>query len=100
MFETGSKVGRQGQYVIQKKLGQGAFGAVYLADDTVSGIPVAIKTIPQEVSRNNEELDDLKSNFQLVYKLKHPHIASLNMLEHDQTLDEYLLRYYQVNGNA
>ena len=100
MFETGSKVGRQGQYVIQKKLGQGAFGAVYLADDTVSGIPVAIKTIPPEVSRNNEELDDLKSNFQLVYKLKHPHIAALNTLEHDQTLDEYLLIMEYVQGES
>ncbi len=42
-------------YTIQKKLGQGAFGAVYKATQTATGRIVALKTIkPQLVSNEND----------------------------------------------
>src|ERR1700682_3802159 len=43
-----------GQYDIQKLLGQGATGTVYLARDTFTGKEVALKTIEPEVFRDPE----------------------------------------------
>ena len=100
MFETGSKVGNDERYIIRQKLGQGAFGAVYLAEDSITDTTVAIKTIPPEVTRDKEEMADLKRNYKLVHKLKHPHIAALNTLEFDKQSNEHLLIMEYVQGES
>ena len=43
-----------GKYDVQKLLGKGATGTVYLAKDTFSGKEVALKTIEPEVFRDPE----------------------------------------------
>ena len=100
MFETGSKVGTDERYIIRQKLGQGAFGAVYLAEDSITDTTVAIKTIPPEVTRDKEEMADLKRNYKLVHKLKHEYIAALNTLELDKKSNEYLLIMEYVQGES
>ena len=70
-----------GKYDVQKMLGRGATGTVYLARDTFSGNEVALKTIEPEVFRDPEFGTVHRSQFQneasLAGKLKHPHIVSI-----------------------
>ena len=70
-----------GKYDVQKLLGKGATGTVYLARDTFSGCEVALKTIEPEVFRDPEFGTVYRSQFQneasLAGKLKHPHIVSI-----------------------
>ena len=70
-----------GKYDIQKLLGKGATGTVYLAKDTFSGKEVALKTIEPEVFRDPEFGTVYRSQFlneaSLAGKLKHPHIVSI-----------------------
>jgi len=70
-----------GKYDVQKMLGKGATGTVYLARDTFSGGEVALKTIEPEVFRDPEFGTLYRSQFQneasLAGKLKHPHIVSI-----------------------
>jgi tRNA A-37 threonylcarbamoyl transferase component Bud32 len=70
-----------GKYDIQKMLGKGATGTVYLARDTFSGREVALKTIEPEVFRDPEFGTAYRSQFlneaSLAGKLKHPHIVSI-----------------------
>jgi len=70
-----------GKYDVQKMLGKGATGTVYLARDTFSGREVALKTIEPEVFRDPEFGTVHRSQFQneasLAGKLKHPHIVSI-----------------------
>jgi eukaryotic-like serine/threonine-protein kinase len=70
-----------GKYDVQKMLGKGATGTVYLARDTFSGGEVALKTIEPEVFRDPEFGTEYRSQFQneasLAGKLKHPHIVSI-----------------------
>jgi serine/threonine protein kinase len=70
-----------GKYDVQKMLGKGATGTVYLAKDTFSGREVALKTIEPEVFRDPEFGTVYRSQFlneaSLAGKLKHPHIVSI-----------------------
>jgi serine/threonine protein kinase len=70
-----------GKYDIEKLLGKGATGMVYLATDTFSGKQVALKTIEPEVFRDPEFGTVYRSQFlneaSLAGKLKHPHIVSI-----------------------
>ena len=64
------------QYEVLKKLGEGGFGAVFLARESISKTLVAIKGLPEEINRHDEEKENLKRNFALIAKLHHPNIAS------------------------
>ncbi|HEY6721753.1 MAG TPA: serine/threonine-protein kinase [Burkholderiales bacterium] len=70
-----------GKYDVQKALGKGATGVVYLAKDTFTGKEVALKTIEPEVFRDPEFGAVYRSQFQneasLAGKLRHPHIVAI-----------------------
>ena len=66
----GEALGRVDRYVLRRRLGEGGFGAVYLADDTVAQIPVALKTMPGQIANNPGELERMRENFALVQKLR------------------------------
>src|ERR1700687_349157 len=70
-----------GKYDVQKMLGKGATGTVYLAKDTFSGKEVALKTIEPEVFRDPEFGTVYRSQFlneaSLAGKLRHPHIVAI-----------------------
>ena len=70
-----------GKYDVQKMLGKGATGTVYLAKDTFTGREVALKTIEPEVFRDPEFGTVYRSQFlneaSLAGKLRHPHIVSI-----------------------
>jgi eukaryotic-like serine/threonine-protein kinase len=70
-----------GKYDIQKLLGKGATGTVYLARDTFTGKEVALKTIEPEVFRDPEFGTVYRSQFlteaSLAGKLRHPHIVAI-----------------------
>jgi serine/threonine protein kinase len=70
-----------GKYDIQKRLGKGTTGTVYLARDTFTGREVALKTIEPEVFRDPEFGAVYRSQFlneaSLAGKLRHPHIVAI-----------------------
>lgn len=77
MRSKGSAIlGRIDQYDIERKLGEGGFGSVYLASDKVAGIKVAVKGLSPLVKNNMEELVRIRENFALVSRLHHPHISA------------------------
>src|SRR5689334_25230219 len=70
-----------GKYEVQKMLGKGATGTVYLARDTFTGREVALKTIEPEVFRDPEFGSVYRTQFQneasLAGKLRHPYIVAI-----------------------
>jgi serine/threonine protein kinase len=70
-----------GKYDIQRLLGKGATGTVYLAKDTFTGREVALKTIEPEVFRDPEfgtlHRSQFKNEASLAGKLRHPHIVAI-----------------------
>jgi eukaryotic-like serine/threonine-protein kinase len=70
-----------GKYEIQRAIGKGATGMVYLAKDTFTGREVALKTIEPEVFRDPEFGTVYRAQFKneasLAGKLRHPHIVAI-----------------------
>ncbi len=70
-----------GKYLPIKKLGRGASGTVYLAEDRFSGENVALKVFDQElITATNQDQKRLKqfiTEASLAGKLTHPHIAAI-----------------------
>ena len=70
-----------GKYVLDKPLGQGAMGAVYLAHDPAVGGHVAIKTMALAREFTGDDLADARSRFlreaDMAGRLQHPDIVQI-----------------------
>ncbi len=71
-----------GRYKVEKILGRGAMGVVYLAEDPVIGRQVAIKVIQAHAGLDKEELEQLQARFEREFKsagtLSHPNIVTIH----------------------
>ena len=70
-----------GQYRILERLGSGAMGEVYVAQDTKLGRKVAIKMLPPEVADSPERRKQLEREAQVVASLNHPNIVTVHSVE-------------------
>ncbi|MFN0161148.1 MAG: CHASE2 domain-containing protein, partial [Burkholderiales bacterium] len=70
-----------GRYQIEKELGKGAMGVVYLGRDPKISRVVAIKTMALSQEFEAEELDEAKARFfreaETAGRLNHPHIVTI-----------------------
>jgi serine/threonine-protein kinase len=70
-----------GRYQIEKELGKGAMGVVYLGKDPKIGRVVAIKTMALSQEFDPDELKDVKERFfreaETAGRLTHPHIVTI-----------------------
>ena len=82
-----NSIGTVDRYRILQKIGQGGFGAVYWAEDTVGKIHVAVKVLPPLVSHNHEELEGVQENFSIVSRVHHQNIANLLHLHEVKNCD-------------
>jgi len=66
-----------GPFRIERELGRGGMGVVYLAHDTKLGRPVAIKSLPAEVMANPKARSRFSREARLLASLNHPNIATI-----------------------
>lgn len=69
---------RVGRYLIDRLLGQGGFGAVYLARDEQLGRMVAIKVAHPQLIRNHADASMYLEEARNVAMLDHPHIVPVH----------------------
>ncbi len=67
---------RLGKYRIDRRLGEGGFGHVYRAYDTVEGIKVALK-VPHAYQATPRILEDFRREVRLSASLDHPNILPI-----------------------
>ena len=70
----GTEVGR---YRIERLLGEGGMGAVYLAEQPMIGSRVAIKVLSQECARSPELLERFFAEARSVNLIRHENIVSV-----------------------
>jgi serine/threonine-protein kinase len=101
-FSLGGKKGtpqRLGRYVIERRLGRGAMGAVYLARDPRINRAVALKVIPIEKEFEDEELEEARLRFfreaESAGRLTHPNIITVYDCGEDKHLAYIAMEYLQ-----
>jgi len=66
-----------GPFRIERELGRGGAGVVYLAHDTKLNRPVAIKSLPPEIKDNPKALTRFTREARVLASLNHPNIAAI-----------------------
>ena len=70
-----------GPYRMERQLGRGGMGVVYLAEDTRLGRKVAVKILPKEFSTDSARKERLRLEARAAAALSHPAIATVFSLE-------------------
>jgi serine/threonine-protein kinase len=95
--KNGGAPDRLGRYVIERKIGRGAMGAVYLAKDPRINRAVALKVIPIEKEFEDEELEEARLRFfreaESAGRLTHPNIITVYDCGEDKHLAYIAMEY-------
>ncbi|MHC4542019.1 MAG: serine/threonine-protein kinase [Planctomycetota bacterium] len=83
-----------GPFRIERELGRGAVGVVYLAHDTKLDRSVAIKSLPAEVMANPKARSRFSREARLLASVNHPNIATIHeVLEETEGVGYLVLEY-------
>ncbi len=81
--QPGQRIGA-GRFVLNKPLGRGGMGEVWLAQDNRLNEPVALKFLPPEVRADPAAIDDLRRETARSHRLAHPNIVRIyDLHEHE-----------------
>ena len=87
-MEIGSRVSH---YRITSKLGEGGMGEVYGAEDERLKREVAIKVLPESLSKDPERVTRLEREAQTLARIEHTNIAAIYGLEQGEDGTRYLV---------
>ncbi|HXI03074.1 MAG TPA: protein kinase [Candidatus Saccharimonadales bacterium] len=85
-------------YRIERLIGQGGMGAVFLARDTNLNRNVALKVLPETMAADADRLARFRREAQTVAALNHPHIVTLHSVEEAEGI--HFLTMELVEGSS
>jgi eukaryotic-like serine/threonine-protein kinase len=83
----------RGRYLVDRELGRGGMGIVYLARDVALDRAVAIKLLPPEFARLPEVRVRFLQEARMAARLSHPHIVPIYTVEEHGDLVCYVMAY-------
>ena len=84
-----------GHYVVQRKLGAGAMGVVYLARDPILDRQVAIKVLPAALSSDEERLKRFLREAKSAARLHHTNVAAVHQAGAEGRLAYIAMEYVE-----
>jgi serine/threonine protein kinase len=88
-----------GRYRVEKQIGQGGFGCVYLAHDDQVQRPVAIKVPHARLIARDEEFERYLNEVRIVARLDHPNIVPVYDVGTTQEFPFYVVSKYIEGGS-
>ena len=85
-----------GHYRIERLVGEGGMGKVYLADDTLLSRKVALKILPPTLAEHSDRLKRFKQEAKAASALNHPNILTIHEFDADKG-SNYIVTEF-VNG--
>src|SRR5258707_10362815 len=70
-----------GPYKVDREIGRGGMGVIFLAQDTRLGRTVALKALPDDVAADPDRLQRFEREARVLASLSHPNIATIYGLE-------------------
>jgi eukaryotic-like serine/threonine-protein kinase len=67
----------KGDYRLERELGRGGMGIVYLARDEMLDRPVAIKVLPRSLAENSEQRERFLREARTAAQLSHPNVVPI-----------------------
>jgi hypothetical protein len=77
LIQTPSVFGENGNFLLERELGHGGMGGVYMGRDKMLDRPVAVKVMLKEYGADAEFVEKFKKEAQAAAKLIHPNIAQI-----------------------
>ena len=87
-----------GRYSLERELGRGGMGVVYLAREVRLDRPVAIKLLPPELSANPDLRERFLREARTAARLSHPHIVPIHAVDDVGDFVFYVMAY--VDGET
>ena len=78
------------RYRLERILGRGGMGVVWLAEDENLNEKVALKFVPPEIRQDKDALKDLRRETQKSRKLSHPNIIRIHDLNQFEGVDPFI----------
>src|SRR5881628_2041250 len=83
----------EGKYRLQRLLGKGGMGAVFLAHDLTLEREVAIKVLPPDVAQDDQVVRRFQQEAKTAAKLDHPNIIPIYRVESEGGLNYFVMKY-------
>ncbi|HEY8061381.1 MAG TPA: serine/threonine-protein kinase [Gemmatimonadales bacterium] len=84
-----------GRYSLERELGRGGMGIVYLARDVRLDRPVALKLLPPDRARRPELREGFLHEARMAARLAHPNIVPIHSVEEAGEFVFYAMRYVE-----
>lgn len=82
-----------GHYTIEKAIGSGGMGEVYLATDTILGRKIALKTLPPSFASDPSFLRRFRNEAQAAANINHPNVATVYSVEECEGIQFLTMEY-------
>src|SRR3989454_1146850 len=88
----------EGKYKIERLLGKGGMGQVFLAHDLTLEREVAIKVLPPDVAQDDQVVRRFQQEAKPAAKLDHPNIIPIYRVESEGGLNYFVMKY--ISGTS
>src|SRR5213594_1908133 len=88
----------EGKYKIERMLGKGGMGAVFLAHDLTLEREVAIKLLPPDIAQDDQVVRRFQQEAKTAAKLDHPNIIPIYRVESEAGLNYFVMKY--ISGTS
>ena len=84
-----------GPYKIEREIGRGGMGVVYIARDTQLNRVVAIKTLPAHLQGDPSRMERFEREARTLAQLNHPNVAGIHGVEEHEGKRHLVLEYVE-----